>query len=165
MILKWFAISKDVTLHAKFEYYIGMSKEKSYHIQSINDLPRVARQFIEDFGHRKVFAFDAPMGSGKTTFILSVLSAMGVEDAEGSPTYSLVNVYDSPMYGKVYHFDVYRLKTEEEAYDIGIEEMLYSDGICFIEWPDKIQSLLPDNTIWSYIRRNDDDTRTLTVSA
>lgn len=140
-----------------------MSKEKSYHIQSLDDLPRVAKEFIEDFGHRKVFTFDAPMGAGKTTFILSVLHAMGIEDAEGSPTYSLVNVYDSPMYGKVYHFDVYRLQSEEEAYDIGIEEMLYSDGICLIEWPEKIESLLPDNTIWSYIRRNDDNTRTLTV--
>jgi tRNA threonylcarbamoyladenosine biosynthesis protein TsaE len=142
-----------------------MSKEKSYHIQSLDDLPRVAKEFIEDFGHRKVFAFDAPMGAGKTTFILSVLHAMGIEDAEGSPTYSLVNVYDSPMYGKVYHFDVYRLQSEEEAYDIGIEEMLYSDGICLIEWPEKIESLLPDNTIWSYISRNDDNTRTLTVHA
>lgn len=140
-----------------------MNKEKAYHIHSLDDLPRVAKEFMEDFGHRKVFAFDAPMGAGKTTFILSVLNAMGIEDAEGSPTYSLVNVYDSPMYGKVYHFDVYRLQSEEEAYDIGIEEMLYSDGICLIEWPEKIESLLPDNTIWSYISRNDDNTRTLTV--
>ena len=142
-----------------------MNKETSYHIQSLHDLPGTARQFIEDFGHRKVFAFDAPMGSGKTTFILSLLNAMGIENAEGSPTYSLVNVYESPMYGKVYHFDMYRLNNEEEAYDIGVEEMLYSDGICFIEWPEKIESLLPDNTIWSYIRRNEDDTRTLTVRA
>lgn len=142
-----------------------MTKQRAYHIESIEDLPNVAKQFLDDYGHRKVFAFDAPMGAGKTTFILSLLNAMGIEEAEGSPTYSLVNVYESQMFGKVYHFDVYRLKSEEEAYDIGIEEMLYSDGICLIEWPEKIESLLPDNTIWSYISRNDDNTRTLTVRA
>lgn len=141
-----------------------MNNTKSYQIQSTEDIPGVAKQFLDDFGHRKVFAFDAPMGAGKTTFILGVLSAMGIESAEGSPTYSLVNVYESPMYGKVYHFDVYRLKSEEEAYDIGVEEMLYSDGVCLIEWPEKIESLLPDNTIWSYIRVNQDSTRTLTVN-
>lgn len=141
-----------------------MTPQKSYQIQSLADLPNTAREFLEDFGHRKIFAFDAPMGAGKTTFILALLSAMGVENAEGSPTYSLVNVYDSAMFGKVYHFDVYRLKSELEAYDIGIEEMLYSDGVCLIEWPEKIENLLPDNTIWSYIRTNEDNSRTLTVS-
>jgi tRNA threonylcarbamoyladenosine biosynthesis protein TsaE len=67
------------------------------------------------------------------------------------------------MYGKVYHFDVFRLKDEREAFDIGIEEMLYNGGICFIEWPEKIANLLPDNTIWVYIRKLDDNSRTLTV--
>lgn len=141
-----------------------MSSSKSYHIQSLEDIPSVAKEFLDDFGHRKVFAFDAPMGAGKTTFILALLKAMGVEDAEGSPTYSLVNIYDSQMFGKVYHFDVYRLESEEEALDIGVEEMLYSDGLCLIEWPEKIESLLPDNTITSYIRINEDGTRTLTVN-
>lgn len=141
-----------------------MGTEKSYHIVTTADIPAVAKAFLDDFGHRKVFAFDAPMGAGKTTFILGLLSAMGIEDAEGSPTYSLVNVYDSQMFGKVYHFDVYRLKDEAEAYDIGVEEMLYSDGYCLIEWPEKIESLLPDNTIWSYIRVNEDGSRTLTVN-
>ncbi len=142
-----------------------MHQDISYHIESTADIPATAVRFLEDFGHRKVFAFDAEMGAGKTTFILGLLSAMGVENAEGSPTYSLVNVYESQMFGKIYHFDVYRLENEEEALDIGIEEMLYSDGICLIEWPEKIASLLPDNTIWSYIRINEDNSRTLTVKA
>jgi tRNA threonylcarbamoyladenosine biosynthesis protein TsaE len=103
------------------------------------------------------------MGAGKTTFILSLLRAMGIEDPDGSPTYSLVNVYDSPMFGRVYHFDFYRIDSLEEAYDIGVEEMLYGDGLCFIEWPEKIKELLPDNVIWSYIRVNQDGSRTLSI--
>jgi tRNA threonylcarbamoyladenosine biosynthesis protein TsaE len=133
------------------------------HIQSLQDLPHSAKTFLDEVGHRKVFAFDAEMGMGKTTFIISLLSAMGVEDTQGSPTYSLVNVYDSQMFGKVYHFDLYRIEDEIEALDIGIEEMLYGDGVCLIEWPEKIKNLLPDNTIWSYIRKNGDDSRTLTI--
>jgi tRNA threonylcarbamoyladenosine biosynthesis protein TsaE len=135
----------------------------SYHLHSIEDIPGVAKQFLDEFGHNKVFAFDGEMGVGKTTFISALLSAMGIHDLEGSPTYSLVNVYDSKMFGKIFHFDVYRLKNEMEAYDIGIEEMLYGGGICLVEWPEKIANLLPDNTIWVYIRKNEDNTRTITI--
>jgi tRNA threonylcarbamoyladenosine biosynthesis protein TsaE len=132
-------------------------------IESVKDIPRAAQTFLNELGHWKIFAFDAEMGTGKTTFILSLLRAMGVEKVEGSPTYSLVNAYDSPKYGKIYHFDLFRLKNEIEAFDIGIEEMLYSNDICFIEWPEKIIDLLPENTIWSYIRKNSDNSRTLIV--
>lgn len=135
----------------------------TYHVQDIHEIPHFAGLFLEQFGHNKVFAFDAEMGAGKTTFITALLHAMGVLETEGSPTYSLVNVYDSPMFGRVYHFDVYRLKSESEAFDMGIEEMLYSGGVCFIEWPEKIKNLLPDNTIWVYIRKQEDDSRTITV--
>lgn len=132
-------------------------------IDSIDDLPRAALEFIDVVGHWKVFAFSADMGAGKTTFITALLHAMGVEEVEGSPTYSLVNVYDSQMFGRLNHFDLYRIKDETEALDIGIEEMLYSDDKCFIEWPEKIENLLPDNVIWSYIRVNEDDSRTITI--
>lgn len=135
----------------------------TFQIQNLEDIPATAQLFLEEFLHNKVFAFDGEMGAGKTTFISALLSAMGIQELEGSPTYSLVNTYDSPMYGKVYHFDVFRLKDEREAFDIGIEEMLYNGGICFIEWPEKIANLLPDNTIWVYIRKLDDNSRTLTV--
>ncbi len=140
-----------------------MNRGEVIEIASLSDLPGAAVRFLELAGHRKVFAFDAEMGAGKTTFITALLRAMGVQGTEGSPTYSLVNVYDSEMFGKIYHFDLYRINDETEALDIGIEEMLYSGDICFIEWPEKIRNLLPDNVIWSYIRKNEDETRTLTV--
>ncbi len=133
------------------------------HIQSLQDLPHAAKTFLDEVGHRRVFAFDAEMGTGKTTFIIALLNAMGIVDAEGSPTYSLVNVYESLMFGKVYHFDLYLINDESESFEIGIEEMLYGDGVCLIEWPEKIKNLLPDNAIWSYIRKNGDDSRTLTI--
>jgi len=130
---------------------------------SINELPNVAKRFLDEFGHRTCFAFYAEMGSGKTTFISAVLKAMGVQDLEGSPTYSLVNVYESPAYGKVFHFDLFRLKSQIEAYDIGIEEMLYGGGVCFIEWPEKMLEMLPDNTIWVYLRVEEDLSRIITI--
>lgn len=130
-------------------------------IKDITELPEKASTFFNELNHRKVIAFDGQMGAGKTTFITALLKAIGVEDPEGSPTYSLVNVYDSPAYGKIYHFDLYRLNSEEEAYDFGIEEMLYSGNYCFIEWPEKIQNLLPENTIWVYIRITEDNYRTI----
>jgi len=91
------------------------------------------------------------------------LKAMGVRDFEGSPTYSLVNVYDTEMYGKIYHFDLYRINDELEALDVGLEEMVYGDNICFIEWPEKVKDLLPHNTIWSYISVDEVGSRILTI--
>jgi len=132
-------------------------------IPTIEDIPNAALEFLDEVGLRKIFAFDARMGAGKTTFILGLLKAMGVRDFEGSPTYSLVNVYDTEMYGKIYHFDLYRINDELEALDIGLEEMVYGDNICFIEWPEKVKDLLPHNTIWSYISVDEVGSRTLTI--
>jgi len=132
-------------------------------LNTLHDLPAAAKLFLEETDNRKVFAFDGQMGAGKTTFIVSLLKAMGVEDIEGSPTYSLVNTYDSVAYGRVNHFDLYRLNSENEAFDIGIEEMLYGGDYCFIEWPEKIANLLPENTIWVYIRSKENNERTLTL--
>jgi tRNA threonylcarbamoyladenosine biosynthesis protein TsaE len=131
------------------------------HLTGPDELQGAAKDFLDAIGNRKVFAFSAPMGTGKTTFINALLHAMGIEHTEGSPTYSLVNVYDSPMYGKVYHMDVYRLNSELEAFDIGIEEMLYEGAICFIEWPEKISGLLPENTVFVELVKNSDGTRLL----
>ena len=98
---------------------------------------------------RRVFAFDGPMGAGKTTFIKKLVEEMGTMDVVNSPTFAIVNVYDveQPYKGEVYHFDCYRLKDIREALDLGAEEYLYSGNYCFIEWPDLIESLLPDDTV------------------
>lgn len=135
-----------------------------FKLHTLSDLPATAMSFIAHFDNRKVFAFQGEMGAGKTTFICALLAAMGITEIEGSPTYSLVNVYDSPIYGRIHHFDVYRLKNETEAYDIGIEEMLYSGGYCFVEWPEKVDNLLPENTVWVNIRSLEDNTRIITTN-
>ena len=137
--------------------------QMEFKVDTILDLPAVAQGFLNHFDNRKVFAFQGEMGAGKTTFICALLAAMGITEIEGSPTYSLVNVYDSPRYGKVFHFDVYRLKNETEALDIGVEEMFYSGGYCFIEWPEKVDNLLPENTVWVNIRSLEDNTRLITT--
>tara|TARA_R110002072_G_scaffold166080_2_gene319316 strand:- start:1213 stop:1620 length:408 start_codon:yes stop_codon:yes gene_type:complete len=122
-------------------------------IATLDDLPFAAQQFLENIGDAKIFAFNAEMGIGKTTFITALLHAMGVDNIEGSPTYSLVNSYQSKMCGEIHHFDLFRIESEEEALDMGIEEMIYSDSICFIEWPDKIESLLPEAAVKVEIRK------------
>lgn len=97
----------------------------------------------------RVFAFEGQMGAGKTTFIKKLCEEMGTKDVVNSPTFAIVNVYDveQPYRGEVYHFDCYRLKDIREAMDFGAEEYLYSDNYCFIEWPDMIAPLLPDDTV------------------
>ncbi len=134
-------------------------------VENMYDLPAVAKSLLDNLGETTVVAFDGQMGAGKTTFIQNILRAMGIENTHGSPTYSLVNEYKSPFYGSVYHFDLYRLNSEEEAFDIGIEEMIYGGGICFIEWPDKVLHLLPENTLYVKIRLNEDLNRVFTWEA
>ncbi len=130
--------------------------------ENLHDLPAIAKALLDNLGETNVIAFDGQMGAGKTTFIQNILRAMGIENTNGSPTYSLVNEYKSPFYGSVFHFDLYRLNSEEEAFDIGIEEMIYGGGICFIEWPDKVLHLLPENALYVKIRLNDDLNRVFT---
>lgn len=113
----------------------------------------------------RVFAFEGQMGAGKTTFIKHLCEQMGTDDVVNSPTFAIVNVYDValPYPGEVYHFDCYRLKDIREAMDFGAEEYLYSGNYCFIEWPDKIEPLLPDDTVYIRIVPQADGSRLLTV--
>ena len=110
----------------------------------LKDIDKAALAVINSNPH-KVILFNGEMGVGKTTFIKSLCAALGVEEATSSPTFSLVNEYETKGGKSVYHFDVYRLKSESEAYDMGMDEYLYSGNWNFIEWAEKIPSLIPDN--------------------
>lgn len=111
---------------------------------SLDEINAAARKLI-DAAPFKVIVFNGDMGVGKTTFIKALCLELGVKDATASPTFSLVNEYSSETGEVMYHFDVYRLKSEEEAYDFGIEDYLYSGNYCFIEWAEKIPNLIPPN--------------------
>ena len=113
----------------------------------------------------RVFAFDGVMGAGKTTFIKKLVEQMGSVDIVNSPTFAIVNVYDveQPYKGEVYHSDCYRLKDLREAMDFGAEEYLYSGNYCFIEWPEKIEALLPDDTVWVKIEPQENGDRLLVI--
>lgn len=110
---------------------------------SLEDIDRVAQQIL-DQNPKKVILFQAEMGTGKTTLIKALCKALGVEDIISSPTFSLVNEYETTSGEQVYHFDFYRLKSETEALDFGVDDYLYSGSFCFLEWPEKIANLIPD---------------------
>ncbi len=115
-------------------------------ILSMAELPEVARELLSYAGDEKVFLFYGDMGAGKTTFIKSLCLQLGIHDTVSSPTFSIVNEYES-VSGPVYHFDFYRLKSEGEAFDLGYEDYFYSGLYCFVEWPEKIPSLIPDHFV------------------
>lgn len=117
-------------------------------IENLYNLEKSAKQFLELTDGHTIFAFDGEMGAGKTTFINAILKVMGIEDHSSSPTFSIVNEYLSPKYGPVFHFDFYRIEDESEALDIGVEDIIYGDEFCFMEWPSKIENLLPENTVF-----------------
>lgn len=131
-------------------------------IETINDLPLAAGKLLAFAGQERVFLFSGDMGAGKTTFIKSICSTLGVNETVTSPTYSLVNQYETTD-NTIYHFDFYRIKTEDEAYDIGFEEYLYSGNYCFIEWPEKIPSFWPEKYVKISLSIKDNDQRLLTA--
>lgn len=114
-------------------------------IQSIDGLPGVARQLLETFPGERFYAFFGSMGVGKTTLIKEICSQIGVVQNVCSPTFAIVNEYCDGEGEPVYHFDFYRLKNLDEAYDIGYEEYFFSGSWCFTEWTEKIEPLLPDH--------------------
>lgn len=111
------------------------------------DIKQAAKQFVENMGENTVFAFYGKMGAGKTTFIKAVCEKLGVEDTVTSPTFAIVNEYEAANGNPIYHFDFYRIKKVSEAYDMGCEEYFYSGHPCFIEWPELIEEVLPEETI------------------
>lgn len=118
---------------------------------STDDLSGISKAIIDAAKDYRLFAFYGKMGVGKTTLILHLLKAIGVNEVGNSPTYSLVNEYHDSQGEPVYHFDFYRIETIDEVYDIGYEEYMYSGAYCFIEWPEKIEELLPDDVVKIHI--------------
>jgi len=127
-------------------------------ISSITQLPATAQTLVNFAGSHKVFLFYGDMGAGKTTFIKALCAQLGVAEQVTSPTFSIVNEYNGTN-AQVYHFDFYRLKSQDEALDMGYEEYLYSENYCLIEWPEKIADLLPMHYVKVTIQVTDGQTR------
>jgi tRNA threonylcarbamoyladenosine biosynthesis protein TsaE len=125
-----------------------------------------ASDFWKNAGNAKVFAFHGKMGAGKTTFIHALCDAKGVKDVVGSPSFSIINEYeysDDNVTKKIFHIDLYRLKDEEEVLEAGVEDCLYSNNVCLVEWPEKISSHLPPDAVHVFIEVADEQTRTLRI--
>jgi len=131
---------------------------------SLEELPEIAKRILSSNPKHKTLLFYGEMGSGKTTLIKELLKQLGVKNFAGSPTFSLVNEYLSNNEEIIYHFDFYRIKDEEEALDIGIEEYFYNNTWCFVEWPSIVENLLPLETIKLYLTKDKNKNRRIQIS-
>ena len=131
-------------------------------IKDLDHIQEAAREFIGQMGDDTVFAFYGKMGAGKTTFIKALCKELGVEDEVNSPTFAIINEYRSETTAElIYHFDFYRIKKLEEVYDLGYEDYFYSGALCFIEWPELVEELLPLDAKKITITENSDGSRTI----
>lgn len=133
------------------------------HIDSLHELPDVADAIIDSLDGRSVVVFRGEMGAGKTTLIREILARLGSEDNVSSPTFAIVNHYTAENGAPVYHFDFYRIDRIEEAYDFGYEEYFYSGDLCLVEWPEKIEELLPADTMTVRITVDSEEERTFEI--
>ncbi len=131
-------------------------------IKDIDHIGEAAREFVSHIGEHRVFAFYGKMGAGKTTFVKAICEALGITDVITSPTFAIVNEYSVKL-NKIYHFDFYRIKRLEEVYDMGYEEYFYSGYLCFIEWPELIDDILPEDTVRVTIAEQPDGSRLVTA--
>ena len=129
-------------------------------IQDLEDFNEAAQELISHMGDCRVFAFYGSMGAGKTTFIKALCEELGVTDVVTSPTFAIVNEYEASTH-PIFHFDFYRIKKLEEVYDMGYEDYFYSDALCFIEWPELIEEVLPAEAVKVTITEKADGTRTI----
>lgn len=134
------------------------------HDVGLNRLNSAARELLEVFPDSRIFAFYGEMGAGKTTFIQSICRELGSEDNITSPTFALINEYSTNKGETIYHFDFYRIKNMEEAYDMGYEDYFYSHHYCFIEWPEKIAPLLPPEIVEVRIKITTNNQRCITAN-
>ena len=139
-----------------------MSKH-TFTINSLEEYPQAAKWFTGFLQQGRIFAFYGKMGSGKTTFIKSVCEELGVEDTINSPTFAIVNEYADKESRPIYHFDFYRIKSVAELYNLGYEDYFYSDAICFIEWPQLAEEILPEETVKVTIDEDEEGTRYITI--
>ena len=131
-------------------------------IDSLDNIKEAAKHFVAAIDQNTVFAFYGKMGAGKTTFTKAVCEELGVTDTVASPTFAIVNEYRSDTTGElIYHFDFYRIKKLDEVYDMGYEDYFYSGALCFIEWPELIEELLPEDAVKVTIVENEDGSRTV----
>jgi tRNA threonylcarbamoyladenosine biosynthesis protein TsaE len=128
---------------------------------TLEHIHEAAGKLLKAAGKYKAFAFHGEMGAGKTTFIHALCQAMGVMDVVTSPTFSIINQYKAKIDQTIYHIDLYRIKDENEAINAGIEDCLYSGNTCLVEWPEKAESIFPDDTLHITISSVDDNTRKL----
>ena len=136
-------------------------------IKDLDHIREAAREFVRHIDNRSVFAFYGKMGAGKTTFVKAVCEELGVDDVITSPTFAIINEYgishwplaNSQQPSAIYHFDFYRIKKLEEVYDMGYEDYFYSGALCFIEWPELIEDILPDDAVRVSITGQDDGSR------
>lgn len=134
-------------------------------IENLEKIREAAREFVANIGESTVFAFYGKMGAGKTTFIKAVCEELGVEDVINSPTFAIVNEYVDGKGEPVYHFDFYRIKNQQEVMDLGYEDYVYSGHVCFMEWPELIENLLPDDAVKVTIEEEIDGGRVLVVDS
>ncbi len=132
-------------------------------IKDIENIKDAAAQFVKAMGDNTIFAFYGKMGAGKTTFIKSVCEELGVKDVINSPTFAIVNEYMDGRGNPIFHFDFYRIKKEQEVLDMGYEDYVYSGNVCFMEWPELIDDLLPDDTVRVTIVEEEDGSRRITM--
>ncbi|MCC8088142.1 MAG: tRNA (adenosine(37)-N6)-threonylcarbamoyltransferase complex ATPase subunit type 1 TsaE [Rikenellaceae bacterium] len=133
-------------------------------VKDLSELPFAADKLLETTGSKGIFAFYGEMGVGKTTLIKEMCKRLGVRDSVNSPTFAIVNEYRTGDDEAVYHFDFYRINTPGEAYDFGYEEYIESGALCLIEWPEKIEPILPNNAVRLFIESNGKGHRTITIN-
>ena len=135
-------------------------------INSLDNIHEAAKQFITAMEDNTVFAFYGKMGAGKTTFIKAICEELGVTDVINSPTFAIVNEYRSDETGElIYHFDFYRIKKLDEVYDMGYEDYFYSGALCFIEWPELVEEVLPGDAVKVIIEEVEDGTRSVRLES